>query len=173
MNTATKEKTREEEFIESLEELLTKNDRRALAALRRGLGKKPGEEMGVWRYIARYTNGLKPYQEDAYYIVATLFGFYSAPSWRSDDDDKNKTNLGASLKLLQARMGGDGAERRFVALLNTHRDEMPEHLRQIVSLLKSKDMPIDWVQLLQAVEYWDFDDEHRRQRNWAKAFWQE
>lgn len=174
MTTTTTEKKSHEGFVAYLEELFDKEDRAALAALRRGLGKRPGEEMSVYRYLGRFADSLKSkQQEEAYHLIATLFGLYPSESWRSGDGDKNKTNLGASLRRLKEQMGGDGADRRFVALLNAHREDLPEHLRQIVGLLKSKDVPIDWVQLLQAVEYWDADNERRTQRQWAKTFWRE
>jgi CRISPR system Cascade subunit CasB len=173
MSENLKEKPMRKEFIESLEDLLDKDDRAALATLRRGLGRKPGEEMGIYRYLGRFANGMKSYQqEEAYHLVATLFGLYPSKSWSSGDENES-TNLGASFKRLQAEMGGDGAERRFTALLNAHSEDLAEHLRQVVGLLKSKDIPIDWVQLLKAVEFWDFDDERRTQRAWAKAFWKE
>ena len=163
-----------EDFIALLEELYAKDDRAALATLRRGLGKKPGEEMGIYRYLGRFANRMKSlHQEEAYHLIATLFGLYPGESWRSSDGDKSKTNLGASLRKLKNDMGGESVERRFVALLNSHTEDLSEHLRQIVGLLKSKDIPLDWQQLLEAIEFWDFDDDRRMQRNWAKSFWQE
>ncbi len=167
-------KSLRESFIEYLEELYEKEDRAALAALRRGLGKRPGEEMGVYRYIGWCADNLKTkQQEESYHLIATLFGLYPSESWRSSDGDPKKTNLGASLRRLQEQMGGDGTERRFVALLNANREDFGEHLRQIIGLLKSKAIPVDWTQLLEAAEFWDYDEERRRQRQWAKTFWRE
>jgi CRISPR system Cascade subunit CasB len=171
--TTATEKSLRESFVEYLERLYEKEERAALAALRRGLGKRPGEEMSVYRYIGWCIDKLSKRQEDAYYLIATLFGLYPSGSWRSSDSDPKQTNLGASLRRLKEQMGGDGVERRFVALLNANSEDLGEHLRQIVSLLKSKDAPIDWAQLLEAVEFWDADDERRRQRQWAKTFWRE
>ena len=62
-----------------------------------------------------------------------------------------------------------GVERRFVALLNCRAEDLPDHLRQFISLLKTNDMPIDWAQLLRDVIRWDYDEDV--QRNWARAFW--
>jgi CRISPR system Cascade subunit CasB len=61
-------------------------------------------------------------------------------------------------------------ERRFVALLNCHQDDLDHHLRQAVSLLKSKDAPVDWAELLKDIQRWDNDD-RLVQRRWARAFW--
>lgn len=171
--TSESEKSLRESFIEYLEDLYKKEDRAALAVLRRGLGKRPGEEMSVYLYIGWCADKLNRNQEEAYHLVATLFGLYPSESWRSSDGNPKKTNLGASLRRLKEKIGGDGVERRFVALLNANRDDMGEHLRQIIGLLKSKDVLVDWAQLLEAVEFWDAFDERRRQRQWAKTFWRE
>jgi CRISPR system Cascade subunit CasB len=47
---------------------------------------------------------------------------------------------------------------------------VPEHLRQILSLLKSKDVPINWAQLLSDIRHWERDD-RIVQKAWARAFW--
>ena len=151
-------------FIESLERLYINEGRGGLAALRRGLGKAPGTAMGMHPYVVPFTKGLNRPQEDAFYVVGALFGLYPSRSWRRGEEERF-SNLGASLR----RVGADGVERRFVALLNCNAEDLPDHLRQAVSLLKSKEIPIDWVQLLTDVLKWDFGD--NVQRNWARAFW--
>jgi CRISPR system Cascade subunit CasB len=174
--TATEQSARQrlrDEFIKLLEELFDRDDRAALATLRRGLGKPLGGEMEIYRYLGRFADRLTSRrQEEAYYLIATLFGLYPTESWKRGGDDKDATNLGASLRKLKGETG-ESIERRFVALLNAHSEDLPTHLRQVISLLSSKEMPVDWRQLLQDIENWDFDDERRIQRKWAKAFWRE
>ena len=127
--------------------------------------------MGIYRYLGRFTDRLfSRNQEEAYYLIATLYGLYPGESWRGSSS--KESNLGASLRKLKSEMG-KSVESRFVALLNAHREDLPHHLRQIISLLKSKEVPVDWAQLLMNVEYWDASDERRTQRQWAKAFWEE
>lgn len=161
---------REEKFARYLEELNKSDDRAALAALRRGLGRAPGEAVEMHRYVVPRVQGLSRRQEDAYYIVAALFALHPGVSWRAFDGSRHKTNLGASL----GRMKDESAsvERRFVALLNCNRDELPQHLRQIVSLLKAKDVSVNWGQLIYDINHWDSE---RRfvQRAWANSFWQD
>lgn len=164
-----KQPTLDDEFIRMLENLDAKNDRAALAALRRGLGKEPGEAMEAYNYIARFVASA-PQRENAFHLVATLFGLYPSESRRGEN--WMKTNLGASLRELKGKTDNEGAERRFVASLNSHADELADHLRHIVSLLKSKDVSINWRQLLSDIRRWD-DDNRNVQRNWAKAFWGE
>ena len=62
------------------------------------------------------------------------------------------------------------AEKRFVALLNCHQEDLPDHLRHAVSLLRSKEIPIDWARLLRDLRWWHREDK-RVQRDWARAFW--
>ncbi len=163
--------SRDERFISALEHLVTDDDRAALAALRRGLGQRPGETMEVYPYVVPYVQGLRyTSDENAYYIIASLVGLYPTPGWQRSDG-KQWTNLGASLALLKDD-SGDSLEKRFVALLNAHVDDLPEHLRQAVSLLKSKDKPVNWLRLLRDIKQWDRED-RRVQRLWAKGFWRE
>jgi CRISPR system Cascade subunit CasB len=155
-------------FIESLERLYANQDRGALADLRRGLGKAPGAAMEMHPYVVPFTRELNRRQEDAFYVVAALFGLYPRESWRRGEREKF-FNLGASLKLLKKEKDSGGVERRFVALLNCRAEDLPDHLRQFIGLIKTNDLPIDWGQLLRDIIRWDFDEDV--QRNWAKAFW--
>ena len=86
MTTTTAQERRDERlFIEALVALYKQEDRAALAALRRGLGRPPGETMEMYPYVAPYTNGLTRKQEDAYYLISTLFGLYPGENWSSSD----------------------------------------------------------------------------------------
>jgi CRISPR system Cascade subunit CasB len=87
--------------------------------------------------------------------------------------------MGASLRALVSREVVDGGnrddvekrvEKRLVALLNCHLDELPEHLRHVTGLLKSKEIPINWIQLLSDVQNWQRESRDV-QRRWAGQFW--
>lgn len=167
-----------ERFIQDLEKLADdkngkKADRAALAALRRGLGKSPGEVSEIHRYVVPYINNLSDSnykQADCYYLVASLFALHQI-SWHSEEKAAYKSNLGASFAKLQASSdGNESIEKRFVALLNSHQEDLADHLRHAVSLLKSKEIGIDWLQLLKDLQNWDNDNRYV-QRDWARAFW--
>jgi CRISPR system Cascade subunit CasB len=161
----------EHRFISALEHLVMNDNRAALAALRRGLGQRPGETMELYPYVVPYVQRLQYTSgENAYYIVASLVGLYPTPSWQRGDG-KQLTNFGASLALLKDD-SSDNLEKRFIALLNAHADDLPEHLRHAISLLKSKDKPVNWLQLLRDIKQWDRED-RKVQRLWAKSFWGE
>jgi len=157
-------------FIEHLESLVAAGDRAALAALRRGLGKDPGTVAEMHRYVVPWLPaGCSRWQEDAYYLVAALFAWHQG-SWHREEGSPELTNLGASFARLAESVDSDSVERRFVALLNCHRDDLPTHLRHAVGLLKSREIPVDWGQLLGDIQNWTLEG-RVVQRSWARAFW--
>jgi CRISPR type I-E-associated protein CasB/Cse2 len=159
--------TKSGRFVERLNGLLV--DRAALAALRRGLGKPPGLAPEMHPYVLPWLASEPVWNEDAYYILAALFAYWHQS--RSEPAPSAPENLGASLaRLKRSKDESDSIERRFVALLNCHRDDLPEHLRHAVGLLKSKDVPIDWEQLLKHIQRWDSENRWV-QRHWARGFW--
>jgi CRISPR system Cascade subunit CasB len=158
-------------FVEHLESLVAAEDRAALAALRRGLGKDPGTVAEMHRYVVPWLPaGCSRFQEDAYYLVAALFAWHQG-SWRREEGPPAAaTNLGASFARLAESVESDSVERRFVAMLNCHRDDLPTHLRHAVGLLKSHEIPIDWGQLLGDIQNWGLES-RGVQRSWARSFW--
>jgi len=155
-------------LIDSLEKLVRDQDRGALAALRRGLGKSPGMAMEMHRYVVPFLPRGRPREEEVYYLVAALFAYWhqgeSAVAARPPE------NLGASLARLRTTDSGPSLELRFTALLKSHRDDLPTHLRQVVGLLKSKEVPVHWRNLFRDLRNWDHEDGWV-QRAWAKSFW--
>lgn len=157
-------------FIDYLERLANREDRGALAALRRGLGQPPGTVPAMYRYVVPWLPvDARPWQEASYYLVAALFGLHPAPNGTG--------NLGAGFRLAatdDAPLGEDDrispTERRFAALLAAHPDDLPDRLRQAVGFLASKDVPVDWRQLFQDLPRWG-DPSRRVQRDWARAYW--
>ncbi len=88
-------------------------------------------------------------------------------------------NMGASLRALVDREAAEDGnrddaekrvEKRLVALLNCHQDDLPGHLRHIIGLLKSKEIPVNWLRLLSDIQYWQRESRDV-QRRWARQFW--
>lgn len=166
MNPASEDKS---PFIRHLEDLVRRQDRAALADLRRGLGKPPGTAMEMHRYVVPYLPPkLSRRQEEACYLVAALFAY-----WHQGRDAvalSPPTNLGASLARMATGDNEDSLDRRFTALLKSHPEDLTHHLRQVVGLLKSNDVPVDWRELMKDLLNWDHED-HFIQRKWARSFW--
>ncbi len=183
--------TAAERFVAALtryipdEEVGHRGNRAALAALRRALGKPIGEALDAFPYVVPLLpSGLKPWDEQRYYLVASLFALNPRP-WLG----QRHQSLGLALRLLarsqsDARSGDDAGaesdnardkldpavERRFVALLNASGDGLTTHLRHAVTLLNSHDQRIDWAQLLSDMRDWEHPDRWV-QRRWAHDFW--
>lgn len=161
---------KEHSFITRLEKLKEKEDRAALAALRRGLGQPPGHAPEMHRYVVpflpkdAYPNS---WVEQSYYLVASLFGLHPEKGtgenmgqhfWQAKDHNNPDSN--------------DAVERRFSALLTTHPDDLAFYLRQAISFLKSKEVNVNWHQLMRDVLNWG--DTYRQpdiQKRWARQFW--
>lgn len=156
-------------FITYLHNLRDEGNLGALATLRRGLGRPIGAVPEMFRYIVpRLPRSMTSWDEKVYYTVASLFAMHPSPGGYG--------NLGYALKELEratGQRGGEGissVERRLLTLLKSDTDTLPEHLRQVISLASSKDIPIDWDRLLWDLKGWNQDD-RRVQNRWAESFW--
>jgi CRISPR system Cascade subunit CasB len=147
-------------FTAYLRRLQADDHRAALAKLRRGLGKEPGTVMEMHGLVQPWLPpGLEHRQEDACYLIASLFASHPEPGGRG--------SLGSAFARL--KKDSDSVEKRFVALLNSDEDDLPSHLRHAVSLLASGRVPVEWARLLYDVQYWGHPDRFV-QRQWSRDF---
>jgi CRISPR system Cascade subunit CasB len=139
--------------------------RAALAKLRRGLGKPPGATLETVAVVQpRLPPKLQTGAEDACYLAASLFADHPQPGGRG--------SLGRAFALLALKRQADSLEKRFVALLNADEEDLAEHLRHAVSLLRSENIAVDWACLIDDIQRWGHPDRRRRvQRQWARDFW--
>ena len=152
-------------FVSHLESLHEADDRQALAALRRGLGRPLGAAPEMYPYVVPWLPSEASYQEEQnYYLVAALYASHPASARTGNVGD----HLRAVCKTDAKREAG--VERRFTVLLSVHRDDLPDHLRQTISLLRSHEIPVNWHQLWSDLRWWDHPDAFV-QRQWARAFW--
>lgn len=161
-------------LVAHLYALVEREDRGALAALRRGLGKEPGTVPEMYPHVEPYIGGARKSQSDAAYVVASLFGAHPVP-WSKPRNAPCNASFGWTLSPIRGRDDGsenEGVARRFVAALNCDRDALPTHLRQLLSLLHARDpdAPIDWERLFWDIVDWE-DADRRVQRRWAEGFW--
>lgn len=152
---------RQNTFIGYLLNLATedKEDRGALADLRSGLGKEPSKMARVHKHVVPYLPD-KNYNDRWYYLIATLFGAF--PQHRKD------RSLGAAFRPLKQK--SDSMEARFVALLNAQPDDLDDHLRHAISLLKANEQPLDWFRLFEDLLQWDHPEGYV-QLKWARDFY--
>lgn len=161
----------ERRFAEWLKKLIKEDDRATLASLRRGLG--TDDMSWMLRYLPA---GLGTEREEgAMCQVAALFAHHPE-SWPDERSEGESTNIGASLAMMvseERRQTGEtpaSVEARFEAILQSHSDDLFQHLRRIIGLLKSREIPVDWAQLLHDIRRWGWET-RQVQWEWARAFW--
>jgi CRISPR system Cascade subunit CasB len=163
----------EDRFVVNLANLARDEDRPTLAKLRRGLGKRLGfaPERDGW-VLTRLPANLNPDTLEIYCLVASLFALHpesgsaqslaaSFAEWHEHD----RLQLG---KPLGERL--DNIDRRFVSLLNSDAEDLPERLRRAVALLRSHEIPINWAQLIRDLKRWDYPSRSVQVR-WSRHFW--
>lgn len=149
-------------FVAYLRSLTRSEARGALAKLRRSVGKDTPDAEAL-RLIAPYLPADKhrTWRCQCYELVAGLFALHP--------ESDGSANFGASFR--HPRMGdNESAQKRFVALLDSDVADLPHRLRQAVRLAKSKEVPINWAQLLKDLLSWDHEDRFV-QYSWARAYW--
>jgi CRISPR system Cascade subunit CasB len=156
-------------FIAELARLLgsggNHRDAGTLAKLRRGLTEYPADR-DIWVY--GHLSGAGPEHEEPAALVASLFALWHQGGRSHFQHTPN--SLGGSYGRLRAITGSESVEKRFAALIDSHPDDLPSRLRHAVTLLRSKNIPINWEQLLRDLLAWRAE---RRpvQRRWARDFW--
>jgi CRISPR system Cascade subunit CasB len=148
-------------FIQALEK--RRSDRALLARLKRGLGQSPEDVPMAGSFTYTFSSAENPNQrdEETFHLIATLFALHPAEGGRG--------NMGNHLRQLWADKPEppSNVERRFVTLLTAERDDLRDALRHAVSLLKSKEIPVNWRRLLDDVTYWN----EQVKREWSRQFW--
>ena len=143
-------------FVEHLYRLAAREDRAALAELRRSFTAPLAAMPHVVPFLARDASER---DERALALVGGLFALHPAHAERS---------LAEALRVLA--MTSDSVALRFRALLDAEAEDLGVHLRHAIALARSHDLAIDYDDLLSTVRFWG-DPEKRRQRAWARTFW--
>ena len=103
------------------------------------------------------------WEEDVYYTLAALYASHPASGATG--------NMGDHMSRCRSQQGDDTAlERRFVALLAAHPDDLALYLRQTISFLRSQEVPVNWHQLMFDVLAWGSPSRYVQKR-WAQSFW--
>ena len=152
-------------FIEYLESLSNREMRGELATFRRGLQHPPGRNIEMYPYIIPWLGNAKgKWEKQIYYLVASLYAYH--PS------SMKYMNLGEALrKVYQNRGESNSIEQRFVALLKSDPEDLPFHMRQVISLIKTDNIPLDWNELFYDLRRWPYENKYPSQEKWANSFW--
>lgn len=160
-----------EKFVAHLNTLNDK-DRGAMAALRHSLAFEPGAYPKAYPYVESFV-GSDTHERDAYrlalYAVAGLFARH--PHQRA----QSLASAFGELMQLRSKPGepNKSIESRFIALLGADAENVVDYLRQIVTLLASDGVGLDYARLLVDLSQWlnpHYDHSRLRQR-WAREFY--
>jgi CRISPR system Cascade subunit CasB len=150
-------------FIEWLEKL-NERDTKVRATLRRSLSFDPGAFPSAYPYVEPFLKGDDvPWRRKVHYLVAGLWAQH-----RGDGGDVGRSLGSACATHAASKKGSDSTERRFIALLDADRDQLPHRLRQMVALLKG--FPLDWDSLLRDLLGWTVPEKPVQNR-WARDFY--
>jgi CRISPR system Cascade subunit CasB len=144
-----------------------RENRAALAHLRRGLGKPQGT-IDMLPYIAPFLPDDRR-ENYAYFFMASLFGTHPLFTEQKYHD------IGQIFRLLGEKKASKEAtqnlQRRFTALLDANSMDLGHHLRQVISAASSAkpEIAVNYRQLLLDLIDWDSPKKHIQKR-WAKSF---
>ena len=149
-----------------------KQDTGAVAALKRALTGEAKHLRDVYSIVLpplerigiKYSQDNK-FHQDEWILVACLFAYYP----QKLDRDKQR-NFGQSAGVLASKTDSEGADRRFRALLDTSLEDLRSPLSALVRLMKSKEIAIDYPQLIVDLSWWELSSQSVQDK-WARGFW--
>lgn len=147
-------------FVAALERL----DAAGRARLKRNAGRTLAEARDVQRVFFQalpYEVAGRPYEEESYFLVATLFPLAEPRG--------GGVGLGATLRRVRQSRESASLDRRFQALLDSDREQLPFRLRQAVRLAAASEQPVDWSQLLEDLLAWEHPEQYIQLR-WARDY---
>ena len=155
----------ESPFIDYLAELEKKDNRGALAALRRGLHYEPGTCMDMYPYVIPWLQHVKgKWEKEMHYLIASLFAYHPSIT--------NKGNMGDVFRQISKKKGENNSlELRFVTLLRSNPEDLAFHVRQAIAIAKSESIAINWQRLFFDLKRWPYESTFPPYENWAQSFW--
>lgn len=166
----------EDPFITKLLEYSARKDRAALAALRTGVGKAPGEAVRMFPYLAGYmpAGGPSAAKVRTTFLIAALFASHPQHTkgqslgmalWHATKRDRNPNG----------KHGEAGVSARFAKAIDAHPEDLARHVEALVALLASASEGLDWYLLASDIRGLLSENEDWRNNiriQWARDFYQ-
>lgn len=162
--TTTTAQERAARFVGALRQIHTKQDRGALAALRRGLS--PATVQEAWPVVSRLGGDIGTDGESEFVKIAALFAEHPVES--------RSGNFGDTCRAIATDNKGaliDSHERRFRRLLAADsRDDVAGQLRAWIRLAAGKGAGVNYENLFLNLRFWPSSADKIRVQ-WARSFW--
>lgn len=156
-----------------------------LANLRNSISKPYSQTIGVFSTFYKYLPdsfiseyGDLSYKEKAIITSLQIFAVHQQGNSQSvllEADDENKyKNIGYALKVLRTDENAKSTDRRFNAMISADTfEEFTFHLRQLISLLKSRsDQKVNYAKLAQDLYYFQIPSMRENTKlSWAKEYY--
>ena len=155
-------------FVEYLQGLV-EHDRGGMAALRRSLGFAPGCYPPAYPIIERFAaqGSDKESLRKALYLTAGLFALHPSHA--------EGRSLASTFGQAMRQRESPSIEKRFIATLSAEAEALPDHLRQVISLLAADGIACDYGELLGDLSQWlnprAFEARDRIRQRWAREFY--
>ena len=156
-------------LIGHLVNMVDREDRGALAVLRRAASAEPGCSADSFPHVLPWVpeDARRNGDEDLYFLVATLFAIHP--------DHRETGNFGATMWRTATDGGAEpnpSADLRFRRILEANRSDLPDLMRQAVRMAatRSSSVAIDYDLLLTQLQSWDHPTRWV-QRKWARSYW--
>lgn len=155
-----------------------------LSRLRNSVGRPPEENIEaislIYQYMPEefYSNfGALTYEEEAIITTLQLYAIHQQSKQDSVSGKQEKEvwdNIGSSFSYLRLGENSLPFDRRFNALITSQSfDELSNHLRQLIKILKSKqdDIKINYPKLAQDLYDFARGYDERVRLNWSRAYY--
>lgn len=143
-------------FVNNLEKLQT--DRAAMATLRRSLTFDLGTHIASYPFVEPFATNTNTWTRKMCYLVAGLYANHPKHI-------NTEQSFGKAVQQLTIKRESESLERRFIILLDADDEQLANRLRQMMSLLRSEDIAVNYAKLLSDLLYW------RSPRRWAQQRW--
>ncbi len=160
------------DLVSDLLSLDDKRRRAALASLRTGLGKAPGEAPRMLPYMAKHLVASDPGAPAvrAAFLVASLYAMHP--------DHAKGVSVGKALRrgVRSGKLGEDGTAARLVAMIDAHPDDIQHHVEGLMRLCETSKEGIDWYWFhrdIRGLMAEGSSDGERTRLAWARDYWRE
>ncbi len=155
--------------------------RSTLAHLRQGIGRVPGDMPQLWGFFLsempeKWMGNSEPSKAEwAIYLALTLFALHQQGQ---DPNTAWMSQPGASLgkavaRLIESPEDEKRISRRFFALATaSSMEELAQHIRSLVQLLRSKSIPLDYPALAENLYWYQHTNSQAQVRlRWGQDFY--